>query len=1435
VNEPLTTINTNNLSGYWKFSEGNGTIAYDISGIGNTGTLGNFNWNANSGWVDGKYGSGLKFDGLNDYINIPDNDNLDLTNNFTIMAWVKPTSAQLATANGGTIATKAAYAYYLEMTNDRYIRVYLTGATPAGYHSSNATLAANTWTHIAWTYNSTLSSIYLNGTLDNVTKVTGSVTKTNAPLLIGALGGGYAGGYEFNGTLDEIIIFNRSLNAAEIQEIYSASPHFRGETWNCTINATDSQGMSGNPNSTTRTISNSIPSMGTITIAPSPANTTDTLNCSATGYDMDLDSLTMNFTWYNGSTYYNSSTFSTTNGTLKSLNLTAGIQASNEVWNCTVFVNDGTSDSLLNSTKITISSSAPSIDSIIIKPTTAYTNSTLNCSATYSDADGDKGNITFSWYNGSTLYFQTTQLNKMNNEVVQEPLTWVNATGLVGYWKFSEGNGTQLNDISGWANTLTLTSFNFSGLNGWREGKFGSALQFDGYDTCSRVSDAAGGELNPRVTLTVSAWVNVNTSKSSAYIIAKGWGDAYELVANSNNKITLTIVNKTAGGTDSQSVISNSALVNNVWYHVAGTYNGTTLQVYINGTAENSALYNKSMLQTSQGVAVGCIPHMGNLEYFGNGFNGTVDEAMIFNRSLSASEISEIYSASPHAKGETWNCTINATDMQGTVGAPNSTTITITNIAPSIGAVEITPNAPNTTDTLNCSATGFDLDLDALTMNFTWYNGSTYYNSSTKVTSNGTLASVLLAAGIQALDETWNCTVFVNDGTSNSPLNSTTITIVSAPPTITNIMIKPNPANTTDTLNCSANYNDTDTDKGNVTFSWYNGSTLYWQVTQFNKLSGETVHEPLTWYNKTGLVGYWKFSEGNGTQVRDISGTENNGSIVGNPKWNMSGKYGYGLQFDGKGDYVNVTDSSSLDITGALTLSAWIKLDYTMEAVDIIVDKRGEIWALQGSQQADPTKIQFDIQTEGGQSRIDTTTRFTTKGVWYHIAGTWDGTTMRLYVNGTQENAMNKSGTLATNNNDFVIGGYDPTSGYDFNGTIDEVMIFNRSLTAVEIRELYSNSPQARGDTWNCTINATDMQGVAGNPNSTTITITNLAPSVPEMGGPDNASRTIGNSQTLRCANSTDPDGDTINYVFYGDTTANPTTMLQNSTSTTYTWATTDGQTYYWRCKAEDGVGGVSAFTAQKTFTENTAPTSVDMVTPSDGSTTTNRTPQFNWTLSTDAEGDNITYQVNITCYPSCSADNRLPNSSANQNWTTLTPRLKNFWDDNYYYNWTVRPWDGYEFGTWNTIPYTLKLSSLVSLSMINSSVNFSVLGMGETANTTTNNPVPLSIRNDGNSFVNVNISDNTSLLWTSQPTASEYYRYRIDNVTGREGSFNWTLSTTAWTNVPTSNNTVINYLNYTDATDSAEIEILVTVPPQETAGTKSSRLVFTGFYVREI
>ena len=88
-------------------------------------------------------------------------------------------------------------------------------------------------------------------------------------------------------------------------------------------------------------------------------------------------------------------------------------------------------------------------------------------------------------------------------------------------------------------------------------------------------------------------------------------------------------------------------------------------------------------------------------------------------------------------------------------------------------------------------------------------------------------------------------------------------------------------------------------------------------------------------------------------------------------------------------------------------------------------------------------------------------------------------------------------------------------------------------------------------------------------------------------------------------------------------------------------------------------------------------------------------------------------------------------------------------------------------------------------------------------------------------------------MLWQSQPSASSYFRYKADNYTSETGAFNSTASTADWTNVPESNQTFLKLFNYSNARDTAEIDILVQVPLDESAGSKSASITFTGKYVR--
>ena len=81
------TVNGSGLVAYWKFDDGNGTTACDSSGNGNSGTLIN-----GPLWTTGRVGKALYFDGVDDNVNVPASNSLNLTNSFTLSAWVNPAS-----------------------------------------------------------------------------------------------------------------------------------------------------------------------------------------------------------------------------------------------------------------------------------------------------------------------------------------------------------------------------------------------------------------------------------------------------------------------------------------------------------------------------------------------------------------------------------------------------------------------------------------------------------------------------------------------------------------------------------------------------------------------------------------------------------------------------------------------------------------------------------------------------------------------------------------------------------------------------------------------------------------------------------------------------------------------------------------------------------------------------------------------------------------------------------------------------------------------------------------------------------------------------------------------------------------------------------------------------------------------------------------------
>ena len=144
-------------------------------------------------------------------------------------------------------------------------------------------------------------------------------------------------------------------------------------------------------------------------------------------------------------------------------------------------------------------------------------------------------------------------------------------------------------------------------------------------------------------------------------------------------------------------------------------------------------------------------------------------------------------------------------------------------------------------------------------------------------------------------------------------------------------------------------------------------------------------------------------------------------------------------------------DNASLDITTEITLECWIYYD----------GSNGK--GLLGRWSTGDINYLLYISTSGkGQFYIYTTattlinTATLTAGNWYHIVGTYDGSNMRVYLNGSESSNTSKSGSISTSNNNIEIGRYGLDSLYAYSDQTAQPRIYNRALTASEVLNNYN-------------------------------------------------------------------------------------------------------------------------------------------------------------------------------------------------------------------------------------------------------------------------------------------------------------------------------------------------------------------------------------------
>ncbi len=661
--------------------------------------------------------------------------------------------------------------------------------------------------------------------------------------------------------------------------------------------------------------------------------------------------------------------------------------------------------------------------------------------------------------------------------------------GITAGYAFDEVVGTTAADASGHGIVGTLT-------NGptFAAGKYGNAVNLDGINDFVNLGNPTALQLTGSMTL--SAWVNASSFPADdAAVISKrgagGSGFQLDLTKDTGPRTIGLKLTSSSGGQMLRYGVT--ALQPNTWYHIAGVYNAATktMDVYLNGVLDNGALVGAvtaSQQNSTSNVNIG--RRAGSL---GFEFAGRIDDVRIADHALTQSQIQ--------------------TDMVTTLGTDT--------IAPSIPTgLTATPvsttqiNLSWTASTDNVGVTGYQV----------FRNGSQIATTTTPSYSNtgltpGTNYSYAVkafdsAANISALSATASATTPTPDGIAptvalTAPPASTVTGTVTVSATASDNIGVAGVQFLLDSANLGAE--DTTSPYG---VSWdttgvANGSHVL--LARARDAAGNTttsspVAVTVSNVQVTGLAAAYAFNEVSGTTASDASGHGIVGTLTNGPTF-AAGKYGNAVSLDGINDYVELGNPTALQLTGSMTLSAWVNASSFPADDAAVISKRGageSGFQLDLTKDTGPRTIGFKLTSSSGGQMLRYGATALQPNTWYHIAGVYNAATktMDVYLNGVLDNGALVGAVTASQQNstsNVNIGRRSGSLGFEFAGRVDDVRIANAAKTQSQIQsdmatplgtpsdtvapQVQISSPLAGAqvtDIVTVTADATDNVGVAG-------------------------------------------------------------------------------------------------------------------------------------------------------------------------------------------------------------------------------------------------------------------------------------------------------------------------------------------------------------------
>ena len=199
----------------------------------------------------------------------------------------------------------------------------------------------------------------------------------------------------------------------------------------------------------------------------------------------------------------------------------------------------------------------------------------------------------------------------------------------------------------------------------------------------------------------------------------------------------------------------------------------------------------------------------------------------------------------------------------------------------------------------------------------------------------------------------------------------------------------------------------------------------------------------------SSLVAAYSFDAGSGTTLADVSGRGHTGTIAG-AVWSTAGRNGGALSFDGVNDMVTVADTAALDLTNAMTLEAWVRPSTTNRWRTVALKEQSGALVYSLYSNNSGQRASTNLWLGSGEVEARSAASLPTNA-WTHLAATYDGAVIRLYVNGALSGSATATGSMPASTGAFRIGGNAVWDEF-FGGLIDDLRLYNRALSAAEIQ-----------------------------------------------------------------------------------------------------------------------------------------------------------------------------------------------------------------------------------------------------------------------------------------------------------------------------------------------------------------------------------------------